>query len=52
LGQLGNVLKGRGFATLKSDSLFIYYNHIATGRRLFIGKRISQAYQIALQPIE
>jgi hypothetical protein len=39
-GDLGNILKGRGFATLQNDSLIISYNHIITGRKLFIGKRI------------
>lgn len=39
-GDLGNVLRGRGFATLKNDSLTIYYTHIETGRKTFIGKRI------------
>ena len=29
-GDLGNILMGRGFATLRNDSLIIYYNHILT----------------------
>lgn len=39
-GILSNIQRGRGFATLSNNTLIIYYNHIQTGRRIFIGKRI------------
>lgn len=39
-GELGNVLSGRGFATLRNDSLIVYYNHVLTGRKTFMGKRM------------
>lgn len=39
-GIFSNVQRGRGFAILSNDSLKIYYTHIQTGRKLFVGKRI------------
>lgn len=36
-----NIQQGRGFGNLLRDTLKIYYNHVNTGRQIFIGKRIN-----------